>query len=53
MADSLSLLHHKLSCQGLVFNLIIKGLSKNFSFWTVSLDLDAMLRSKRYILVPL
>ena len=36
MAGSLSLLHHRLSCQGLVFNLIIKGLSKNFSFWTVS-----------------
>ena len=46
MAGSLSLLHRKLSCQGLVFNLIIKGLSKNFSFWTVSLDLDAMFKIK-------
>jgi len=46
MAGSLSLLHHRLSCQGLVFNLIIKGLSKNFSFWTVSLDLDAMFKIK-------
>ena len=53
MAGSLSLLHHRLSCQGLVFNLIIKGLSKNFSFWTVSLDLDAIFKIKSLLYIDL
>ena len=28
MAGSLSLLHHRLSCQGLVFNLMLMAMSK-------------------------
>ena len=38
MAGSLSLLHHKLSCQGLVFNLIIKETVQKLQF------LDSFLR---------